>query len=373
MNLFRRFIREKRGAVSVTVALSIVLLVGFGAMAVDLGHFMTTRTQLQNAADACALAAANKLLADGGQHDATLTISDALAMAVQVAQDNVAAKKNLSLSGSDVELGVWDQQSRSFTVVTGASSPDEVNAVRVTVRRDNASNGPISTFMAGIFGMTNLNVQASAVAYIGYAGSTGPGVIAAPIYIEETALGPGDYVFQNVDTSWSAEGVSFFLLSGDDYMDFQYYMNGNHSIPSLKVGDSVYQVNEYSSSWIQSIYTSWLKNRYDANKDANGVWTVLMPVVGDPVSASRGGIWRALARLITPRSANACEIRWNVRKVIKGYVPVDIVSFDTNSHSPHRYSITFRLSAEAKFFPKTITGGPSFGSGARAAIARLVK
>ncbi len=373
MSLIRRFIKERRGAVSVTVAVSLVLLVGFGAMAVDLGHFMVTRNQLQNAADACALAAANKLLADGGEHDASLTVGQARSMAIQVAQDNVAAKKNLILAGSDVELGVWDQGARSFTPVSGASSPDEINAVRVTVRRDNTSNGPISTFMARIFGLNNINVQASAVAYIGYAGSTGPGVIAAPIYIDESSLGPGDYVFQNVDTSWSANGVSFFVLSGDNYMDFQYYVNGNRAVPSLKVGDYVYQVNEYSSSWIQSIYTSWLKSRYDANKDSDGVWTVLMPVVGDPVSAQRGGLWRALAWLFTPRSANACEIRWNVKKVIKGYVPVDVVSFDTDRRSPHRYSMTFRLSSEAKFFAKTITGGPSFGSGARAAIARLVK
>jgi Flp pilus assembly protein TadG len=373
VNRIRRFIKERTGAVSVTVALTIVMLVGFGAMAVDLGHFMVTRAQLQNAADACALAAANKLLADAGQHDASLSISDALSMAVTVAQDNVAAKKNLTLNGSDVELGVWNQQNRTFTVVSGATSADEVNAVRVTVRRDGTSNGPISTFLANIFGMSSMNVQATAVAYLGWAGSAGSGVIAAPIYIEETALGPGDYVFQNVDTSWSAEGVSFFAVSGDNYMDFQYYMNGNKPVPSIKVGDYVYQVNEYSSSWIQSIYSSWFRNRYNANKDANGVWTVLMPVVGDPGTARGPGIWKALAWLLTPSTAQACEIRWNVRKRVKGYVPVDIISFDTNWRSPHRYSVTFRLSTEAKVFPKTITGGPSFGSGARAAIARLVQ
>jgi Flp pilus assembly protein TadG len=359
--------------VSVTVAVSIVLLVGFGAMAVDLGHFMVTRTQLQNAADACALAAANKLLSEQGQHDANLTVGEATAMAVAVAQDNVAAKKNLNLSGSDVELGVWDGQARTFTPVSGASSPDDVNAVRVTVRRDDVTNGPISTFMARIFGMNELNVRATAVAYLGYAGTTGSGTIAAPIYIEESSLGSGEYIFQNVDTSWSAEGVSFFVLSGDNYMDFKYYINGNQAIPSLKIGDTVYQVNEYSSSWIRSIYTSWLKSRYNANKDGNGVWTVLMPVVGEPDTARRRSLWKALAWLFTPSTARACQIRWNVPKVIKGYVPVDITSFHSCSCGNRRYYMTFRLSTEAKVFNKTVTGGPSYGSGARAAVARLVE
>jgi hypothetical protein len=35
--------------------------------------------------------------------------------------------------------------------------------------------------------------------------------------------------------------------------------------------------------------------------------------------------------------------------------------------------MTFRLSTNVKVFKKTVTGGPSYGSGARAAIARLVK
>lgn len=373
MTFIKRFLKDRRGAVSITVALVMVATLGLGAMAVDLGHFYATRNQLQNAADACALAAANKLLAEQSQHDASLTISEAVAIAVQVAQENVAAKKNLNLAGSDVELGTWDTQARTFTPVSGATNPDEVNAVRVTVRRDDVSNGPISTFMASIFNINSVNLRTSAVAYLGWTGQAGKGVIQVPIYIEESALGPGDYTFQNVDTSWSADGVSFFVLSGDNYMDFQYYLNGNKQMATLKVGDYVYQVNEYSSSWIRSIYTSWLKSRYEANKDANGVWTVLVPVVGDPDVAAKKSFWRRLAIWLGTGTARACEIRWNVKKVIKGYVPVDITSFHSCSCGQRRYYMTFRLSTEAKVFSKTITGGPSYGSGARAAVARLVK
>jgi len=374
MTFIKRFLTDRRGAVSVTVALFLVATIGFGAMAVDLGHFYVTRAQLQNAADACALAAANKLIQEQSQHDANLTVSQAVTIAMQVAAANVAAKKYLDVSVNDVEVGLWNAQTRTFTPAPGASNPEEVNAVRVTVRRDSTTNGPISTIMASIFNINTVNVRSSAVAYLGYVGQSGKGTIPAPIYIEESALeNSGDQIFQDVETAWSAEGVSFFVVSGDDYMDFQYYVNGHKQMPALKVGDVVYQVHEYSSSWIQSIYSSWLKNRYDENKDVNGVWTVLVPVVGDPPQAGRKGFWHRLAAWFGSGTARACEIRWNVPRVIKGYVPVDIIHFETSRYSPYRYSLTFRLSGDQKVFSQTKTGGPSFGPGARAAIARLVK
>ena len=43
------------------VALTITMLVGFVALAVDIGYLMATKNELQNVADAAALAAAGKL------------------------------------------------------------------------------------------------------------------------------------------------------------------------------------------------------------------------------------------------------------------------------------------------------------------------
>lgn len=49
------------GAVAVMVGISIVVLVGFLGLVVDLGHLYVAKTELQNAADACALSAAREL------------------------------------------------------------------------------------------------------------------------------------------------------------------------------------------------------------------------------------------------------------------------------------------------------------------------
>jgi len=55
---------RQRGAAAVLVALSLVVLVGMVGIVVDLGRLFVMRSELQNAADACALAAARELDGD---------------------------------------------------------------------------------------------------------------------------------------------------------------------------------------------------------------------------------------------------------------------------------------------------------------------
>ena len=64
-----RALRDRRGAISVVTALTLVMLVGFVGMAVDLARMFVVRSELQTAVDACALSAALEL---NGQSDAPL-------------------------------------------------------------------------------------------------------------------------------------------------------------------------------------------------------------------------------------------------------------------------------------------------------------
>ncbi|MBC8746946.1 MULTISPECIES: TadE/TadG family type IV pilus assembly protein [Paraburkholderia] len=52
---------RERGMVSIIVALSLVVLIGFVGLALDLGKLYVTKSELQNSADACALSAARDL------------------------------------------------------------------------------------------------------------------------------------------------------------------------------------------------------------------------------------------------------------------------------------------------------------------------
>ncbi len=60
MNSNRRF-RPQRGAVIVTVALTLLFLLGFMGIALDFGRLFIVKTELQTAMDSCALAAAHEL------------------------------------------------------------------------------------------------------------------------------------------------------------------------------------------------------------------------------------------------------------------------------------------------------------------------
>jgi len=79
-----RFPKRQRGAVAVVVGLAIFVLVGMIGLALDSGQLFVNKTELQNAADACALAAAREL--DGS--------SDALARADAVGE--MVGKQNMA-------------------------------------------------------------------------------------------------------------------------------------------------------------------------------------------------------------------------------------------------------------------------------------
>lgn len=53
--------RRQQGAIAVLTGLTIVVLIGMAGLVLDLGHLYITKTEMQNAADACALSAAREL------------------------------------------------------------------------------------------------------------------------------------------------------------------------------------------------------------------------------------------------------------------------------------------------------------------------
>ena len=63
---FIRLIREAEGSVAIISALALMGLVGAASLAVDMGHLYTVRNEMQNTADAAALAAAGNLVVDQG-------------------------------------------------------------------------------------------------------------------------------------------------------------------------------------------------------------------------------------------------------------------------------------------------------------------
>jgi len=142
--------RRERGVVIIWTAFFLLMMLGFVAIGIDIAKLMATRTQLQNAADAAALAGASAV--DG--LTGAIAPDTATARAQAIAALNKAfvdAPEALVLSAADV-------------VFPGN------NRVQVTVRRDAASGGSMVTHVAQVLGINSLDVKATAVAKADTAG-----------------------------------------------------------------------------------------------------------------------------------------------------------------------------------------------------------
>ena len=62
----RGFPPRQRGSVAIMFGLTLVVLIGFIGLSVDLGRFFVIKSELQNAMDACALSAASQLKPGAG-------------------------------------------------------------------------------------------------------------------------------------------------------------------------------------------------------------------------------------------------------------------------------------------------------------------
>lgn len=168
----RRTRRQRRGIITVLTALFMIAFLAMIAFAVDLGYLTTVNTELQRTADAAALAAAWELI-DDESLGSPLDLSDELVSARQKASQFAAlnsvanAAPQLAVSeaaqSGDVVIGYMaDPRDPSATITFG--SPNDYNAVKVTVRKASDVNGEVPFFFARALGMTSQAMSADATA-----------------------------------------------------------------------------------------------------------------------------------------------------------------------------------------------------------------
>ena len=64
MKIYHKLIskfKDQRGVTAIIVAVSLTMLIGFAALAIDVGYLYATKNELQNVADSAALAATGLL------------------------------------------------------------------------------------------------------------------------------------------------------------------------------------------------------------------------------------------------------------------------------------------------------------------------
>jgi hypothetical protein len=150
--LFLRFRHDQRGGVLPLVGLCLTVILGFAALAIDVGQERALYATVEATADSAALAAASQLPNE----------KKARAAAVEYAEKNMPPEQNGTvLADGDIVFGTWYEGRREFV----AGGPF-TNAVQVTVRRDQQNGNPAPTFFLQIFGKDHADISAVSLAGI---------------------------------------------------------------------------------------------------------------------------------------------------------------------------------------------------------------
>lgn len=267
-------LKDHKGAAAIIVGLLIIVFMGFAAFAIDIGYTLVARNELQNAADAAALAGARRM----GQnyHEGLDPVTDVTSVAQNTASQNKAAGLNLAedISAGNVVtlIGTWDP----------TKPPDErfattsvyPNAVQVVAKREGGTkNGPIGTFFAPIFKLLNpsspdtVNVGATACAALTGPCKAKPGI---PLGIGrgwfdthhgDEACGPA---IEMNDTTTSCAGWS--NLSDEDFKQeqVQVLLTPGAAMPTITGGDQV----QFGGGTVTPLLTA-LKTLFDNMKGVN--------------------------------------------------------------------------------------------------------
>ncbi len=137
---------QRRGAMIILVAFTLVLFLSLGVLCVDVGNLAFHKTKLQASADAAALAGATSL-------SLSSSTESVLSEARSYAQTNAPS------AASIVVLGSWDPATQTFKEVS-----QNPNAVRVQLGRTKQASNPVKSFFSGMFGESMFDLQVEAIA-----------------------------------------------------------------------------------------------------------------------------------------------------------------------------------------------------------------
>ncbi len=161
----------RRAAIAPLTAAMVIPLLAMVAFSVDMGWLVVVETQLQNSADAAALAGTQELMGPYVQWSLpglsanqknvirAIAIQNAIATTRQYASYNTAGDVTLTVLDTDIEVGYTDAQGNYDPNPPWTIFP---NTVGVTLRRDAQANQPVSLFFAPVLGCNSMPLTAYA-------------------------------------------------------------------------------------------------------------------------------------------------------------------------------------------------------------------
>lgn len=358
---------QEQGAITPILAACLAMGLGLMAMTLDLGQLFVAKNELQNIADAAALAGAKKLIQAKDPNNpglAAVYCSEAITTAQAVASENRSFGATMMVTGADVTLGQWDLTNGNFTRTGCSTNPQDVTAIQVTVRRDGTDNPSLASFFGGILGVSQMNSSATAVAYLGLAGTSS---LTIPFAVSTNyPAGQAPYARSHPFLDWIGPppayaasqayrwkdlgGASLDTTRGTfimptyaertDLSKLQKYIKGPSGgglhYPQVSAGQKVYPISEYR--WASNVYNNftYLKNRYNSSKDATGKWRVTAAVYSPtPVTAAAppANPWLGLAQQLLPgpKPAYACASYTSPVSYVQGFITLDVTGVSCES------------------------------------------
>lgn len=365
----KRF-HDQKGAVLLLMALSMLILLGFAAFAIDLGYSYVVRNELQNAADAAALAGASVLFNDNrnclssgnpyhcctgaGTGFCSSTVIDnasVIATATAVSDKNNSGGSPVPLP--TVEIGhyafapTWDTpgvfsvnmsgsqaagwETRDFSSLNGDTA--FINAVRVTVSRTD-----VPRFFSLVFASDPLTITAQATAYVGFAGVLPPDTVSQPITICKHSIvdangsytcSAGNILASGQTAEWTnftqpcetanASDVNKLICAGGP--------TGTVNSKALILGRGMGTTHGTQGINVDNLYDCF--SRYESQQGANPIpWPLTLPVV---------------------ECAQGCS-------TLVGAVVIDVVWVTGNGNDPHFKQVPLKM---GNWSCPSTCGGPS--------------
>ena len=193
-------VARQKGAVILTVAFTLLFLLGFMGIALDFGRLFVVKTELQTATDGCALAAAQEL--DGA--------SDALTRAANAGL-SVGNRNKVNFQGTPA--GIVSSDVTFSDSLTGAFSPNFTPVANAKYARCTHTQNGIRPWllqaMGAFTGNTNYNADQSVRALAVAARTSAQSACAIPVQISPKAGGmppnygyvPGEWIASIYDES----------------------------------------------------------------------------------------------------------------------------------------------------------------------------
>jgi hypothetical protein len=254
----------QRGGIAIIVGLTMVVLIGFAGLALDGGRLYVNKTETQNAADACALAASLELTGAPNIPLANFPIAENAGRLV--ATRNSANLQSHAIANGDVTVEFSTALSGASWFGAGAATAD-AKYVRCTINENN-----ISPWFMQVLGFGNQTVQSMATATLAPSQAT---CTAIPIGMCSNGSPPG-YGF--VPGQWYNGGLNnqSSLTGSFNWIDFSPPAGGASELTAALLGSGACTVTPGTSvgqtGAQQSLKKAWNTRFgiYDPSTPSNG-------------------------------------------------------------------------------------------------------